>query len=104
LITIFIYNFKPYQVAIGFNITLIDDYQKNNWTSPLLNVWPNSDIICFDYSHCKLILPENCLPNNMYKIIGDVYKNTYDIYQNYYISDLKAHGYYRDQIIVRQIF
>jgi hypothetical protein len=30
----------------------------------------------------KVILKENCLPNNRYKIIGDVFKNIYDVYQN----------------------
>jgi hypothetical protein len=69
-------------VDIGINITLIKDYQKYNWKSQILNIGPNSDIISFDYSKCKLILNENCLPNNRYKIIGDVFKNVYDIYQN----------------------
>jgi hypothetical protein len=69
-------------VKIGINITLINDYQQYKWKSPILNVGPNSDNICFDYSHCKLILNENCLPNNKYYKIEDVYKNTYDIYQN----------------------
>jgi hypothetical protein len=73
-------NFKPYHVAIGININLFDDYQKYKWKSPILNVGPNSDIISFDYSNCKLILNENCLPINRYKIIGDVFKNTYDVY------------------------
>jgi hypothetical protein len=69
-------------VAIGTNISLIDNYQKYKWKSQVLNVGPNSDIISFDYSHCKLILNDNCLPNNRYKIIGDKFKNTYDINQN----------------------
>ena len=81
-LNIFTYNFKPYHVAIGININLFDDYQKYKWKSPILNVGPNSDIISFDYSNCKLILNENCKPNNRYKIIGDVFKNTYDVYQN----------------------
>jgi hypothetical protein len=81
-ILIFTYNFKPYHVAIGININLIDDYQKYKWKSPILNVAPNSDIISFDYSNCKLILHENCLLDNRYKIIGDVFKNTFDEYQN----------------------
>jgi hypothetical protein len=65
-INIFTYNFKPYQVAIGININLIDDYQKYKWKSPILNIGPNSDIISFDYSTCKLIVNENCLPDNRY--------------------------------------
>jgi hypothetical protein len=83
-LNIFTYNFKPYHVAIGININLFDDYQKYKWKSPILNVGPNatSDIISFDYSNCKLILTENCKPNNRYKFIGDVFKNTYDVYQN----------------------
>jgi hypothetical protein len=81
-INIFTYNFKPYHVAIGININLIDDYQKYKWKSPIVNVGPNSDIISFDYSNCKLIINKNCLSNNRYKHIGDVFKNTYDIYQN----------------------
>ena len=44
-INIFTYNFKPYHVAIGININLIDDYQKYKWKSPILNVGPNSYII-----------------------------------------------------------
>jgi hypothetical protein len=67
---------------MGININLIDDYQKYKWKSPILNVGPHSDIISFDYSNCKLILNENCLPNNRYKIISDFFKNTYDVYQN----------------------
>jgi hypothetical protein len=81
-LNIFTYNVTPYQVAIGININLIDDYQKYKWKSPVLNIGPNSDIISFDYSHCKLILKENYLPNIRYKIIGDVFKNRYDVYQN----------------------
>jgi hypothetical protein len=81
-LNIFIYNFKPYQVAIGINTNLFDDNQKYKWKSPILNVRPNSDIISVDYSNCKLILNENCLSNNRYKIIGDVFKNIYDVYQN----------------------
>jgi hypothetical protein len=81
-INIFTYNFKPYHVAIGINIKLIDDYQKYKWKSPVLKVGPNSDIISFDYNKCKLILNENCKPDNRYKIIGDVFKNTFDIYHN----------------------
>ena len=80
-INIFTYNFRPYCITVGININFIDDYQKYKWKSPILNVGPTSDII-FDYSHCKLILNENCLPNNRYKVIGDVFKNTYDVYQN----------------------
>jgi hypothetical protein len=76
-INIFTYHFKPYHIAIGINITLFDDYQKYKWKSPILNVGPNSDIISFDYNHCKLIVNENCLLNNRYKIIGDVFKNAY---------------------------
>jgi hypothetical protein len=75
-------NLKRFHLAIGINIIIIDNYQKYKWKSPILNEGPNSDMICFDYSHCKLILNENCLPNNRYKIIGDVSKNTYDMYQN----------------------
>ena len=87
-INIFTYNFIPYHVTIGININLIDDYQKYKWKSPILNVGPNTntnntpDIISFDYSNCKLILNENCLPNNRYKIIGNVFNNTFDVYQN----------------------
>jgi hypothetical protein len=83
-INIFTYNFNSYYVAIGINIPLIDDYQKYKWKFPILNIGPNdiSDIISFDYSNCKLILHENCKPNNRYKIIGGVFKNTYDVYQN----------------------
>jgi uncharacterized LabA/DUF88 family protein len=73
-ILIFTYNFKPYHVAIVININLIDDYQKSKWKSPILNVGPNSDIISFDYCNCKLILHENCLSDNRYKILGDVFK------------------------------
>jgi hypothetical protein len=80
-INIFTYNFKPYHVTIGINLNLIDDYQKYKWKSPILKVGPNNDII-YDYSNCKLILNENYLPNNRYKMIGDVYNNTYDVYQN----------------------
>jgi hypothetical protein len=79
-INIFTYNFKSYHMAVGININLIDDYQKFKWRSPILTIVLNSDII-IDYSPCKLILNENCLLNNRYKIIGDVFKNTYDVYQ-----------------------
>jgi hypothetical protein len=81
-IIIFTYNFKLYHVTIGINLNLIDDYQKYKWKFPILNVGPNSDIIYFDYSNWRLILDENCLPNNKYKIISDVFKNTYDVYQS----------------------
>jgi hypothetical protein len=74
-INVFNYNFKSYHVAIGINIYLIDDYQKYKWKSLVLNIEPNFDIISFDYSRCKLILSDNCLPNNRYKIIGDIFKN-----------------------------
>jgi hypothetical protein len=47
---IFIYNFKPYHIAIGININLFDDYQKYKWKSPILHAWPNTDIISFDYT------------------------------------------------------
>jgi hypothetical protein len=80
-INIFTYNFKPYHIAIGININLIDDYQKYKWKSPILHIGPNSDIISFDDSNCKLKLHENCLSDNRYKIIGVVFKNTYDVYQ-----------------------
>jgi hypothetical protein len=50
---------KPYHEAIGINMALIDDYQKYKWKSSILNIEPNSDIISFDYSQCKLILTEN---------------------------------------------
>jgi hypothetical protein len=66
-INIFTYNFKPYHIAIGININLLDDYQKYKWKSPILNIGPNtnaSGITSFDYSNCKLILHENCLPDN----------------------------------------
>jgi hypothetical protein len=56
--------------------------KNTNGKYPILNVGPNSDIISFDYSNCKLILTENCLPDNKYKIIGDVFKNSFDVYQN----------------------
>jgi hypothetical protein len=84
-ILIFTYNFNPYHVAIGININLIDDYQKYKWNYPVLNIGSNtntSDIISFDYSNCKIILHENCLPDNRYNIIGDGFKNTYDVFQN----------------------
>jgi hypothetical protein len=63
-------------------MNLIDDYQKYKWKSPAINIGSFSDIISFDYNTCKLILNDNYKPNNKYKIIGDVFKNTYDIYQN----------------------
>jgi hypothetical protein len=63
-LNIFTYNFKPYHGTSAININLFDDYQKYKWKSPILNVGPNSDIISFDYSNCKLILNEDCLPNN----------------------------------------
>jgi hypothetical protein len=65
-LNIFTYKFKPYHVAIGININLFDDYKKYKLKSHILNIGPNSDIISFDDSNCKLIINENCLPNNRY--------------------------------------
>jgi hypothetical protein len=93
---IFTYNFKPYHVTIGININLIDDYQKYKRKSPILNIGPNYDIISFDYSNCKLILHENCLPDNRYKIIV-MYLRIHMMYTkiNIYYFLNNNHGSYR---------